>query len=158
LSLTLKTSAEGSSLSVSTIVQVIAAQLAAVGIKLDVTLLPYSAFLALRTQPELAPDFTYAGYVSQSNSATELFGQYSSKGPYAYGPMPPAFDKAIDAEREATESGQQITGIKAASQAMLDDVLEVFLFIQPQTYAVNKRLNWKVRTDDWIKATDMNWA
>jgi hypothetical protein len=37
-------------------------------------------------------------------------------------------------------------------------VLEVFLFIQPQTYAINKRLNWKARTDDWIKATEMSWA
>jgi len=158
LTLTLKTSAEGSSLAVSPITQIMAAQLAQVGVKLQVTLLPYSAFLALRTQPELAPDFTYAGYVSQSNSATELFGQYSSKGPYAWGPMPPAFDKAISVEREATDADTQITDIKAASQAMLDDVLEVFLFIQPQTYAINKRLNWKARTDDWIKASEMEWA
>jgi peptide/nickel transport system substrate-binding protein len=158
LSLTLKTSVEGSSLAVSPICQIIAAQLGQVGVKLQVTLLPYSAFLALRTQPDLAPDFTYAGYVSQSNSATELFGQYSSKGPYAYGPMPMAFDRAVDVQREALDADQQIREIKAASQAMLDDVLEVFLFIQPQTFAVNKRLNWQARSDDWIKASDMSWA
>lgn len=158
LSLTLKTSVEGSSLAVSPICQIIAAQLGQVGIRLQVALLPYSAFLALRTQPELAPDFTYAGYVSQSNSATELFGQYSSKGPYAFGPMPMAFDHAVEVQREALEADQQIRDIKAASQAMLDDVLEVFLFIQPQTFAVSKRLRWQARSDDWIKASDMSWA
>ncbi len=158
LALTLKTSVEGSSLAVSPIVQIIAAQLAQIGIKLQVVLLPYAAFLALRTQPELAPDFTYAGYVSQSNSATKLFGQYGSKGPYAYGPMPPAFDRAVEVERQATNADAQATDIRAASQAMLDDVLEVFLFNQPQTFAVSKRLRWTARTDDWIKASEMSWA
>jgi len=157
LNLTLKTSTEGTSVSVSPCVQIIAAQLAQVGIKLDVTLLPYAGFQALRTQPEQAPDFTYAGYVSQSNSATELFGQYGSSGPYAWGIMPPAFDKNIGLAREATEPEQQIELIRAASKAMLDDVLVVFLWFQPQTFAISDRVEWTARTDDWIKATEMRW-
>ncbi|QEW20882.1 ABC-transporter substrate-binding protein [Marinibacterium anthonyi] len=158
LKLTLKTSAEGSSLSVSPITQIVAAQLKEVGIDLEVVLLPYSAYLALRTQPEEAPDLTYAGYVSQSNSAIELFGQYSQQGPYAWGEYPPAFGEGIEAARSATDEDTQIQTIKDTSGVMLDTVMEVFLWIQPQTYAIHKKLNWMARTDDWIKAADMSWS
>ena len=158
LKLSLKTSVEGSSLSVSPITQIIAAQLKEVGIDLEVILLPYSAYLALRTQPEEAPDLTYAGYVSQSNSAIELFGQYSQQGPYAWGEYPPAFGEGIEAARSATDEAEQIEIIQGTSGVMLDTVMEVFLWIQPQTYAIHKKLNWMARTDDWIKAADMSWT
>lgn len=158
LELSMSAPSEGSIVGTTQAVQVIASQLAEIGITIKIFMFPDAAWLALRGKPDTGHDLSYAGYVSQSNTAVELFGQYSSKGPLSFGPFPPAFDQALAAAQAAATPDEQLVKIREASAAMLDDVLITFLYFQPQTYAIKKTFSWQTRSDDWVKAADIKLA
>ncbi len=156
LKLGLTTTAEGQFVSVAPIVQILADQLSKVGITVTINLIPNSAWNAIRNlTPEEAPDITYVGFTSQANTAAELLRQYTSKSPLSFGPQPTRFDDAVAKVENATDTQSMIAAAHEASRIAVEDALVGFLWLQPQTYAVSKRVNWSPRSDDWIRATEM---
>lgn len=135
--------------------EAIASQLAEVGIKLNIKTIPGNTFVSFLRDEENAPDLVYLGYVSSSNAQAELMGQFASPAPYTWGPVPAGYDEAVVAAKTAPNEEEQAKNVRLAAQIAADDAMLVYLWPQPQTYAVSDKVEWTIRADDWVKATDM---
>lgn len=155
LDLTIGVTAEAGYIQAVQATQAIAAQLKEVGINLTIKTVPGNSWVTFLRDKENAPDLVYLGYVSQSNSSNELLTHFTTQGPYSWGPVPKAFDDAVAAAKSASTAEEQVAAIRKASQVMLDEMQVVYLWPQPQTFAIKKDISWKVRSDDWVKAYDI---
>ena len=135
--------------------EAMSAQLAEVGVKLNIKTVPGNTFVSFLRDKENAPDMVYLGYVSSSNAQAELMGQFASTAPYTWGPVPAGYDEAVTAAKTAPDAAEQVKNVRLAAQIAADDAMVVYLWPQPQTYAVSDKVEWTIRADDWVKATDM---
>jgi peptide/nickel transport system substrate-binding protein len=135
--------------------QAIASQLEAVGIKLKIETIPGASWVTYLRDEEKAPDMVLLAYLSNSGSPSDLLQQFTSAAPYTWGTMPEAYDSAVAQAKSASSPEEQATFLRQATQTMFDEALIVYLWPLPQTYAVSKKVDWKIRSDDWIRASDM---
>lgn len=135
--------------------QAIAAQLAQVGIIVEIETVPYANWVTY-LRDEAGPALTFLSFGSQSVSSPEILAQFISAGPYSHGPVPQGFDEAQLAATSAATQEDKLTAIAECVRIMADEAMLVFLWPQPQTYAIADRLNWKPRMDDWVRVSDIH--
>lgn len=155
LKLTIAVSGEAGFIAAVQSVQAIASQLKAVGIEVEIKTLPGNAFLPFLRDKKNATDLVYVAYASQSNSSSELLGQFVGNAGQTWGPVPKAYDDAVAASKLATTEADYLAALRAAQKVYLDEAMIVFLWPQPQTYAFKRDLDWPVRSDDWVRASEM---
>lgn len=136
-------------------VQAIAGMLAEVGITLQIQTVPGASWVSFLRDKANAPDMAYLGYVSGSNAPAELLGQFVTTAPYTWGTMPEAYDAAVAAAKTAADPESQRAALRQAVHTAADQALLVYLWAQPQTFAKRKGLEWTIRADDWVKASDI---
>ncbi len=136
-------------------VQAIAAQLAEVGITAEIENIPYANWVAYLRNPEGAA-LTFIAWGSQSVSTPELLFQLTSKGPYTHGQVPEGYDAAVTNATSAPTVEEKMAAIAEAVRITADEAMSIFLWPQPQTYAISDRLNWKPRMDDWVRVFDIH--
>jgi len=134
--------------------QAIAAQLGQVGINVEIETIPYANWVKYLRDPN-GPALTFLAWGSQSVSTPEILAQLVSGAPYAIGPVPAAYDAAVAAATGASDEATKLAEIAKALQVTEDEAMTVFLWPQPQTYAISKKLDWKVRMDDWVRVYDI---
>jgi len=135
--------------------QAIAAQLGQVGIKAEIETIPYANWVRYLRDPE-GPALTFIAWGSQSVSTPEILAQLVTGAPYAIGPVPAAYDAAVAAATGAADEATKLAEIAKALQVTEDEAMTVFLWAQPQTYAISRKLDWKVRMDDWVRVYDIH--
>lgn len=135
--------------------QAIAAQLGQVGINVEIETIPYANWVKYLRDPN-GPALTFLAWGSQSVSTPEILAQLITGAPYAIGPVPAAYDAAVAAATGAIDDETKLAEIAKALKVVEDEAMTVFLWPQPQTYAVSKKLKWKVRMDDWVRAYDIH--
>ena len=156
LKLTIAVSGEAGFIAAVQSVQAIASQLKAVGIEVEIKTLPGNAFVPFLRDKKNATDLVYVAYASQSNSSAELLGQFTGNAGQTWGPVPKAYDEAVAASKLATTEAGYISALRAAQKVYADEAMIVFLWPQPQTYAFKKDIDWPVRSDDWVRASEMS--
>ncbi|RLP77523.1 ABC transporter substrate-binding protein [Mycetocola tolaasinivorans] len=128
---------------------VLQSQLAEAGIKLTLTVTDRQVWLD-RTFTDKAADLTWFGSADNSTVATDLLTFYGNTWSQTHGQVPEAYDAAVAAAKAADTKDAQLAQIKTAVTTAADDAYVVYLWPQPQTFAVNSSLNWKIRGDDYI--------
>lgn len=137
--------------------QAISAQLAEVGIEAEIETIPYANWVKYLRDPA-GPALTFIAWGSQSVSTPEILAQLVTGAPYAIGPVPAAYDAAVAAATGAADQATKSAEVAKALQTVEDEAMTVFLWPQPQTYAISKALDWQVRMDDWVRAYDIHVA
>jgi peptide/nickel transport system substrate-binding protein len=135
-----------------TIVQVIAAQLAQVGVKLNIKQAPFPTWVERTRTPGVAP-LIYIGFGNYNGSTVENLTYFAK--PYSqvhYDDK--AFEDLVVRSKAATTEADQQALIFEAQRIFHDNAHAVFLFPQPLTYVVDKRLAWTPRGAHWLRPLD----
>lgn len=128
--------------------QIIASQLAAVGVQAELNILPASAH-SERAASENAAGLTWFGYADTASIAAETLTYLGSTHFQTIGPVPAAFDEAVAAAKAALTKEEELAAVKRATEVAADEALAVFLWDLPQTYAYSNKVVWDIRRDDW---------
>ncbi|SFI49564.1 peptide/nickel transport system substrate-binding protein [Bosea sp. OK403] len=66
-----------------------------------------------------------------------------------------AFGKALEAGRSTMDKDKRLAAYKDATKIMCEEAPVLFLYAQPTTYGVSRRVTWQARGDDWVRSFDM---
>jgi peptide/nickel transport system substrate-binding protein len=82
----------------------------------------------------------------RSSGPAAIWGNYSN----------PDFDGMVDQAQSMMDEKQRLALYQKINKLWIDDAAAVPLYQQMDLYGANKRLNWKARSDEAIKAYDMS--
>jgi peptide/nickel transport system substrate-binding protein len=135
----------------SQIVQIIAAQLEAVGIKVKISEVDYGTYLRRYANQQM-PTMAYLGLSSQTLDA-DLPLTSVTTGAFSYW-RNPTFEALIAKARYAAKPEERMAEYKEALDLMCKEAPFIFLFNQPFIYATSDRVVWTPRADDWTRSVD----
>jgi len=136
------------------VVQVVASQLEEIGLKTRIVEMPFSSFMDkyLKTH-ELAP-LSLLSMAWPTIDADGLLTLFAPGNLYAYWDDAD-FGKALTEGRSTMDKNQRLAAYEKATRIMCDEAPALFLYTQPATFGVSKRIAWTPRGDDWVRAFDM---
>lgn len=143
----------GRYLAASDIGQIIAGQLAEVGVNATIREMEFGAWAKKYAGGDLG-NMALTGQAWPTLDADGLLSLYHSSNPTSYFKNA-EFDAALEAGRSTTDPTARLEQYKIATKVMCDEAPAVFLFSQPLTYAHSDRINWHARGDDWVRAADV---
>ncbi|MFT4182319.1 MAG: ABC transporter substrate-binding protein, partial [Rhizobium sp.] len=128
--------------------QIITQQLAAVGVRAQLNILPAPSHNERAASPNAA-GLTWFGYADTASIAAETLSYLGSTHFQTIGPVPAAFDEAVKEAKAALTKEAELAAVKRATQIAADEALAIFLWDLPQTYAYSNKVVWDIRRDDW---------
>jgi peptide/nickel transport system substrate-binding protein len=134
--------------------QVVVGQLARVGIRAKLNIIPASLH-AQRAATDQQAAMTWFGYADTATVASETLTYLGSTHNQTRGPVPAAYDAAVQAARSALTTEAEMAAVKTATQVAADEAMAVFLWDLPQTFAESKKVVWNIRRDDWTLPSDV---
>jgi peptide/nickel transport system substrate-binding protein len=134
--------------------QIVVAQLAEVGIRAQLNILPGSVHRRRLIGDDQAA-MTWMGYSDPATIASETLSYIGNTHVHTRGPIPPAYNAALKIAQTAPTKEIELEAVKKATQAAADDALAVFLWELPQTFAYSDKIVWKIRRDDWTLPYDV---
>ncbi len=135
--------------------QIIANQLAEVGITVTTEVVPGSTWAEYQRTEETAPDAIYQGFGISENSPVKMLTFLHSEGIYTWGPQPVELDQAIEAMGAATTEEDQVKYINEVTDVLYDEALLVYLWPRPQINALADGYAWPGRGDQLVMASEM---
>ena len=139
----------------SEVAQVVASQLADVGVNVQINELEFSVYMNKYLQTkELAPTSLLA-QAWPTIDADGMLNMFAPGNNYAYWDDA-AFGAALEQGRSSTDVAVRTSAYKTATEIMCDEAPVVFLYTQPATYAYSNAVTWSPRGDDWVRAFDMH--
>lgn len=143
----------GRFLQASDIGQVIAAQLAEIGVEVTLLETEYSTWLSRLNKGDMA-DACYIGLAWPTLDAGGLLVHWESDAPLSY------YDNAevtrkLKQARSMVDAQQRLQLYREVTEEMSARPPAIWLFYQPVTYAAAKTVVWQARGDDWVRAMDM---
>lgn len=137
----------------SEITQAVAAQLADVGVIARIHEMDFGSFMNKYLR---AHDLAAMGYISLAWPTLDGDGLLSfleTGNNYAYWDDA-TFTKLLRASRSAPGEAERGKLLEQADARACDQAPLLFLFVQPTTYGLSKRVTWHARGDDWVRAGD----
>lgn len=141
----------------SEIGQIVAAQLAEVGVTVNIVEMQFGPWLKKYREAGNLGDMSYIGQAWPTLDADGLLTLYEAGNKYAYWPNE-EFAGIIREARSTTDQDRRRELYHEATELMCDEAPVIFLFNQPETYAIDDRIDWDFRSDSWIRAMDMRLA
>lgn len=143
----------GRFLQASDIGQVIAAQLADIGVEVKLQETEYGAWLSRLNKGDMA-DACYVGLAWPTLDAGGLLVHWESDAPLAY------YDNAevtrkLKLARSIVDVQRRQQLYREVTEEMSARPPAIWLFYQPVTYAAAPTVVWQARGDDWVRAMDM---
>lgn len=136
------------------VVQVIAAQLAEVGIVAEVAAMSGAEYIDMNYARTELPDVGYLTYAWWTLDGADIMENFMGGGAQQFW-YNDEFDSILAQALVAVDEAERARLTAEAAAIMRDDAGFVFLFPQPLTYAYDADLNWEPRSDDWIRASDI---
>jgi peptide/nickel transport system substrate-binding protein len=136
------------------VVQVVASQLAEIGVKTKINEMQFSAYMDKYLKTKELARLSLLTQAWPSLDADGLLALFEGGNIYAYWDDP-VFNKALVEGRSTLDEKARMAAYKKATEEMCEQAPVLFLYIQPATYGTSKRLTWKPRGDDWVRAYDM---
>lgn len=136
------------------VAQVVAAQLKAVGLAPRIVQLESSQYMDRYIKGRQLAPLSILTHAWPTIDADGLLSLLQSDSPYAYY-RDPVYDSFLAEGRSTLSSEARKDAYRKATARMCDQAPVIFLYAQPYTFATSKRLNWRARGDDWIRAFDM---
>lgn len=143
----------GRYLAASDIGQIIAGQLAEIGVNATIREMEFGAWAKKYSGGDLG-NVALTGQAWPTLDADGLLSLYHSSNPTSYFKNA-EFDAALEAGRSTTDVNARLEQYKTATKIMCEEAPAVFLFSQPLTYAHSDRVEWQARGDDWVRAADV---
>jgi len=136
------------------VVQAVASQLEEVGIKTRIVEMPFSVYMDkfLKTR-ELAP-LSLMTLAWPTIDADGLLTLFAPGNMYAYWNNA-NFGQMLEEGRSTMDKNKRLDAYRQATQIMCDEAPVLFLYTQPMTFGISKRIAWTPRGDDWVRAFDM---
>lgn len=136
------------------VVQAVASQLEEIGFKTKIVEMQFSAYMDkyLKTK-----DLARLSLLSQAWPTIDADGLLTLFAPgnmYAYWDNAD-FGKALAEGRSTMDKAKRQEAYKKATEVMCDEAPALFLYTQPATFGLSKRITWSPRGDDWVRAFDM---
>jgi peptide/nickel transport system substrate-binding protein len=138
----------------SDIAQVVAAQLAEVGVKATIRELEFGAFMNKYLVGRNLADTAYFGLGWPTLDAGGLLNFWETDNPQAYWDNP-EFTKLAREARSTNDTAKRSALYKKLTQSMCDAAPLIFMFFTPITYAESPDIEWQARGDDWVRAMDV---
>lgn len=136
------------------IAQVVAGQLAQVGVKVTMNAMPMQTQTQQGNNAQTAAAMRFVGYAAYDMSSRGLLTFFRGAGASNQA-KDPGFDKLYDAYLNAKDDAEGKALVKQITVRMNEFAPMLFLYAQPTTYAVAKNVDWVPRPDDWLRAFDM---
>jgi peptide/nickel transport system substrate-binding protein len=134
--------------------QAIAGQLEEIGITVSIGEMPFSVYMdKYLTEKDLA-QLAYITQAWPTIDADGLLTLFESGNQYAYWDNA-EFTEALAQGRSTLDPEERLGYYEQATAIMREEAPSIFLFPQPATYAVVNSIQWTARSDDWVRAWDM---
>jgi peptide/nickel transport system substrate-binding protein len=137
--------------------QAVAAMLEQVGVRVKIVEMQFGPFMDKYLKAGDLGQMAYLGQGWPTLDADGLLTLFEPGNKYAYWDDQ-VFGELLKKARSITDAGKRLELYKQATQRMCQEAPVIFLFNQPTTYAVSSRVDWKARSDDWVRAYDMKKA
>lgn len=135
------------------VAQVVAAQLAKVGLKVEIRMLNYSAYMNKYVKAHQMAPMQLTAFAWPSLDADGLLSLFAPGNPYAYWDDR-AFGQVLDEARGESDTAKRLADYATATDVMCREAPVIFLYQQPLTFATSERVTWSARGDDWVRAAD----
>jgi len=137
--------------------QAVAAMLEAVGVRTKIVEMQFGPWLAKYRKAGDLGQMAYLGQAWPTLDANGLLTLFEPGNRYAYW-NDAIFGEVLKKARSTTDKSMRLNLYKQATERMCQEAPVIFLFNQPITYAISKKIEWKARSDDWIRAHEMKKA
>ncbi len=136
------------------VAQIVAAQLGDVGLSVKITEMEFGAYMNkfLRSRTLAQTSLLSFGWPTLDGDGQLTL--LAPGNPYAYWDNT-EFGKLLDEGRATVDPAARLAAYRKATALMCDEAPVLFLYTQPATYGVSKKITWKARGDDWVRAFDM---
>jgi peptide/nickel transport system substrate-binding protein len=134
--------------------EVVASQLAEVGVTVNLTEIEFGAYLDKYVRSDKLEQTSLLGQAWPTIDADGMLGLFKGGTIYAYWDNPD-FVAALDKGGSTTDAAARLAAYKQATEIMCDEAPVIFLYAQPATYGLSDRVTWTPRGDDWVRAFDM---
>lgn len=136
------------------VVQAVASQLEEVGFKTKIVEMQFSAYMDKYVKTKTLASMSLLSQAWPTMDADGLLTLFSPGNIYAYWNND-SFGQALQQGRSNMKADERLTAYKKATETMCEEAPVLFLYTQPATYGVSKRISWTPRGDDWVRAFDM---
>jgi len=136
-------------------VQIIAAQLADVGITVHLTTLDFSSYMTRYVREHKLAPLTFLAQADGSLEASALYSLYTTGNLYSY-VSDPTIDALTKKVSSAYDGPQKTADYRQLAAHFRAYAPVIFLYDQPRTLAVNRRLRWHGASDEMINAADFH--
>lgn len=137
------------------VAQVVASQLADIGVNLQITEMEFSVYMNKYLQTKELAATSLLAQAWPTIDADGLLTLFAPGNNYAYWENPD-FGAALEKGRSSTDEAVRTAAYKTATEIMCDQAPAIFLYTQPATYAFGNDVTWTPRGDDWVRAFDMH--
>lgn len=136
------------------VTQVIASQLQEVGLNVKITEIEFGAFMNKQIKERNLAQIAVQGLAWPTIDADGMLNMFAPGNVYDYWNNAD-FGKLLDAGRASTGPDERKKIYADATKLMCDQAGALFLYAQPATYGLSKKITWQARGDDWVRAFDM---
>jgi peptide/nickel transport system substrate-binding protein len=132
------------------VAQAIAADLAKVGVKANVRPQEFATAVKLRDERKIAPLYLWSWGGATLDADDKFFSLYAKESPYTTFPVDAEIDRLVVEGRTTVDEAKRKPIYAELQQRVKNQAASVFLYAQPDAYAINKRLTWQARSDERI--------
>ncbi|MFT4286173.1 ABC transporter substrate-binding protein [Nocardioides sp.] len=131
--------------------QVIAKQLADVGVTLKITQQAFPNWVQRTYSDQDAPALYYIGYASGYKAIAERLRTYADSNVQSHYAQPDTtYDDLVTKVTQAKDAAEQAQYVNEATAWFREQAHLIFLWPQPLTYVVRKDLQWTPRPEHWL--------
>ncbi|MFB9948640.1 ABC transporter substrate-binding protein [Rhizobium puerariae] len=139
------------------VVQAVASQLEEIGVKTRIVEMQFSAYMDKYLKTKDLGRLSLLSQAWPTIDADGLLTLFAPGNMYAYWDNAD-FGKALEEGRSTMDKARRQAAYKKATEVMCDEAPALFLYTQPATFGLSKRIAWTPRGDDWVRAFDMKAA
>jgi peptide/nickel transport system substrate-binding protein len=136
------------------VVQAVASQLEEIGVKTRIVEMQFSAYMDKYLKTKDLGRLSLLSQAWPTIDADGLLTLFAPGNMYAYWDNQD-FGKLLTEGRSTMDPAKREAAYKKATELMCDEAPALFLYTQPTTYGLSKRITWAARGDDWVRAFDM---
>ena len=138
------------------VAEAVSGQLTKAGIKTTLRTHEFVSYLNNMVYVHKAGPVWLIGWGTPTIDAETVYGPLFRTGSNLGNYSNPDFDGMVDQAQSMMDEKQRLALYQKINKLWIDDAAAVPLYQQMDLYGANKRLNWKARSDEAIKAYDMS--
>ncbi|EIM30009.1 ABC transporter substrate-binding protein [Microvirga lotononidis] len=136
------------------VVQAVASQLEEIGVKTRIVEMQFSNWMDKYLKTKDLGRLSLLSQAWPTIDADGLLTLFEPGNMYAYWDNA-EFGRLLKEGRSTMDQAKRLATYKKATEVMCDEAPVLFLYTQPTTYGLSRRITWAARGDDWVRAFDM---